>query len=138
MPTRDRRAKQLGVPVDELPDGRGRHGAHSRGRRHHRWNAKRILSSHGYVKVRVGRDHPLADGNGYAYEHLMVWVSAGRARPGDNQVIHHQNEDKTDNRLANLHLLTRAEHAEHHADERARDVAGRWLRRVITERRAAA
>jgi hypothetical protein len=36
------------------------------------WSDEKIISSHGYVKLRVGAEHPLADPNGYAYEHLVV------------------------------------------------------------------
>lgn len=92
----------------------------------HRWNDGRMLSSHGYAKVRVGRGHPLADPNGYAYEHLVVWVSAGRSAPAADEVLHHANGNKTDNRIENLALLTRTEHAaEHHemlTDEQVRDL----------------
>lgn len=108
-------------------DMRGRHGNHPRGSRHGRWNNDRIVSQHGYAKVRVGRDHPLADPNGYAYEHLIVWVAAGRSMPNQDEVIHHRNEDKQDNRIENLELLTRSMHGEHHIADRERDNAGRLL-----------
>jgi len=77
----------------------GKHGHHARGSSNGRWNPTgKIISSHGYVKVRVGRDHPLADPNGYAYEHTLVLAAAGVVlRP--NQVAHHRNGDKTDNGL---------------------------------------
>lgn len=55
---------------------KGFHKNHRKGPSHPRWNSGKILSSDGYVKVRVGVDHQLADGNGYAYEHLVVWVSS--------------------------------------------------------------
>jgi len=42
------------------------HQKRASGAAHHRWNDGRMLSSQGYVKVRVGREHPLADSNGYA------------------------------------------------------------------------
>ncbi len=113
MPTRERRAKTLGIPVDQLPDGRGK-GRKASGSAHYRWNTEKIISSHGYVKVRVSADHPLADPNGYAYEHLVVWLNAGRQPPECGQVLHHRNEDKTDNRLSNLELLTKPEHAAEH------------------------
>jgi hypothetical protein len=76
MPTRESRARSLGVPVADLPDGRGRHGNHVRGGAHPRWNHGRMLSEHGYVKVRLGPFHPLSDPNGYAYEHTLVAVTA--------------------------------------------------------------
>lgn len=85
-----------------------------RGKEHYRWNDDRMLSKHGYVKVRVGVENPLADSNGYAYEHLLVWCAAGRVKPDKNQILHHRNENKTDNRLSNLELLTRGEHATEH------------------------
>lgn len=126
MTTRERRAKALGIPVEMLPDGRGRHGNHARAADHPRWNSEQLLSSHGYVLLRVGVDHPLANPNGYAYEHLVVWVAAGRALPTSEETIHHRNEDKTDNRLANLECLTRSEHALRHDAERGRDDHGRF------------
>lgn len=86
-----------------------------------------MLSSHGYVKVRVGREHPLADPNGYAYEHLLVWVAAGKPRPQNGLTLHHVNGDKTDNRIANLRLLTRSEHGGEHNAARVRDALGRFL-----------
>lgn len=85
-----------------------------RGAQHHCWNVERIVSSHGYTKVRVGVDHPLADPNGYAYEHLVVWCAAGRPKPGPGETLHHKNENKADNRLGNLELLTRPRHAAQH------------------------
>jgi hypothetical protein len=89
-----------------------------RGADHRRWSEERMLSEHGYVKVRVGKEHPLADANGYCYEHLLVWVSAGREKPDADHLLHHKNEVKTDNRLANLELLTRTQHAAEHQGER--------------------
>lgn len=85
------------------------------------------MSEHGYAKVRVGISHPLADPNGYAYEHLLVWVSAGNARPDNGQVIHHRNEDKLDNRIENLTCLPRGYHGAHHDEHRVRDDNGRWI-----------
>jgi HNH endonuclease len=110
-----------------MADGRGRHGNHRRGSEHYRWNSERMYSSDGYVLVRVGVEHPLADPNGYAYEHLLVWVSAGLPPPGPGELIHHKDEDKSNNRLDNFELLTRGEHNRHHNAERGRDGNGRFL-----------
>lgn len=93
---------------------------------HPRWSEKKMLSSDGYVKVRVGKDHPLADPNGYAYEHLLVWVSAGNPRPAKGWLIHHKNEVKTDNRLSNFELKRNDAHGIDHraklSDEQVKDI----------------
>jgi len=93
---------------------RGKHGNHVKASRQHRWKAGGRVGSSGYVKVRVGKDHPLADPNGWTYEHLVVWVSAGKPRPARNEVLHHINEDKTDNRIENLRIMRRDEHSQMH------------------------
>ena len=111
---------------DQFTDNRGRHKSHKHSRQHYRWNNEKIISSDGYIKVRVGREHPLADPNGYAYEHLLVWVSAGNSLPGPDELIHHKDEDKQHNVIGNLELKKRSRHnAEHNAK--------RMGRRVITE-----
>lgn len=93
-----------------------------------RWRGgERIPTSHGYVRVRVGVEHPLADSEGFAYEHLVIWLAAGRAMPGPDELIHHKSEDKTDNRLGNLELITRAEHSRMHAAKQLRQ-RGRFAR----------
>lgn len=86
-----------------------------------------MVNEDGYVKVRVGRDHPLADPNGYVYEHLLVWVSAGNPRPPAGWLLHHRDEVKSHNRLSNLELITRSEHNRRHNAERKRDERGRLL-----------
>lgn len=81
---------------------RGKHGHHVRGPASPRWSEERMVASTRYAKVRVGRLHPLADPNGYAYEHLVVWCSAGNPKPARGEILHHKNGIKTDNRIENL------------------------------------
>lgn len=76
-----------------------------------------MVSEGGYIKVRVGCDHPLADPNGYAYEHAMVWISAGNPPLGPGEIIHHKDKDKTNNRINNLEVMTRADHCALHVAE---------------------
>lgn len=111
---------------------RGVHDNHARASAHPRWN-RAIRSSDGYVKVRVGTNHPLADPMGYAYEHLLVWAAAQKRLPRTDELLHHRDDDKTNNRLGNLELMTRSEHARLHADKRTRDTGGRFA----AERKAA-
>ncbi len=111
---------------------KGKHPNHPRGSNHGRWQRAQLLSSHGYVKIRVGLGHPLADPNGYAYEHLLVWVSAGRQRPGRGEVLKFRNEDRRDTRIENLYVVSRAEHNRMKNARQLRDPAGRVMSAIAT------
>jgi len=63
----------------------------------------------------------LADPNGYAYEHLVVWVSAGNTKPERGFLLHHINGHKDDNRIENLELMSRATHNRLHNKNKKRD-----------------
>ena len=57
------------------------------------------------------------DGNDWVYEHrLLGSFLMGRELDSD-EVVHHVNEKKYDNRLENLRVMTRAEHSAHHLRE---------------------
>jgi hypothetical protein len=115
---------------------KGSHPHHLSSASHPRWNSARLRAQQGYIKVRVGRNHPLADPNGYAYEHLLVWCAAGNARPPVGYILHHRNGIKEDNRLDNLELLTRAEHNRLHNLERGRDASGRFVNKKMRAQEA--
>lgn len=101
----------------------------ARGASHPRWNPGKLFSSQGYAKVRVGKSHPLADPNGYAYEHIIVAMTAlGRSLlPGE--VVHHRNGIKTDNRWENLLVERRVEHSKRHSAEIKHLAHGRFVPR---------
>lgn len=124
---RHRKKKRIEKYGYDAPDQRGKHDHHARGSSHPRWNKDRIISSHGYAKVRAGRTHPLSDPNGYAYEHILVWISAGNLRPSKQQTVHHINGDILDNRIENLKLMTRASHNKLHNEGRARNELGQLV-----------
>jgi len=124
---RRRRATALGCRVEDLPDNRGRHGNHARGSHHPRWNHGRLVASDGYVLLRVGRTHPLADPNGYAREHELIIVAALGRRLRDDEIIHHTDYDRTNNRVENLQIMTRAEHNHLHNNRRDRNDEGRFV-----------
>lgn len=98
------------------------------GPNHPRWTEERMITDDGYVKLRVGTDHPLADPNGYAYEHLIIWVAAGNPRPPRGFLLHHKNDHRSDNRYGNLKLRTIAEHAGDHGQLKLTPTAAKSIR----------
>lgn len=68
----------------------------------------RQISVYGYVQL-FRPEHPTAQKNGYVMEHRMIAYDAGLLTDLSMEV-HHRNGDKTDNRIENLEVLTKAEH----------------------------
>lgn len=87
------------------------------------WKGGRSVASNGYVLIRVGTDHPLADVRGYAYEHRVIMSEMiGRwLEPGEQ--VHHLDGNKENNAPENLLLAQSCAH--HHVYHRT--VRGRRL-----------
>lgn len=68
----------------------------------------------------------MADPNGYAYLHHLVVCSALGRLLSPAETVDHDDENKLNNRLANLIVRTQSEHAKRHNAARERDVLGRF------------
>ncbi len=109
-------------------DGRGRHGNQPRGEKNGRWNPGQLLSSEGYVKIRVEKGSTNDIGGGYAYEHILVAERMiGRLLEPD-EIVHHRNEVRHDNRPENLKVTTNSQHRIEHVKEQRRGTDGRFTR----------
>lgn len=74
-----------------------------------RWRGGRRIDKDGYVLIKK-RDHPNANNCGYVREHRLVMeVVLGRYLRRD-ELVHHINANKQDNRPENLMVLSHVEH----------------------------
>lgn len=78
------------------------------------WRGGRSIASNGYVLIRVGKEHHLADVRGYAYEHRLVAEQKLGRRLLPGEVAHHKDENKQNNDPDNLEVLTGWEHRVEH------------------------
>jgi hypothetical protein len=84
------------------------------GERNGNWKGGRSVASNGYVLIRVGVDHHLADVRGYAYEHRLVAEAKLGRRLHRGEIPHHLDGDRENNHPSNLEVVTRAWHGVHH------------------------
>lgn len=82
------------------------------GPKNKQWKGGRYVSN-GYVWI---RQPGAPDGQCEAEHRLVMEQHLGRKLRSD-EVVHHKNHIKTDNRIDNLELLSRAEHIKHHHAE---------------------
>lgn len=73
--------------------------------------------SDGYIAVYFP-EHPKSTKQGYIMEHDLVMECAIGRHLKDDEVVHHINHKRDDNRLSNLQLMTFKEHAALHMKER--------------------
>lgn len=106
------RAAHLGKPIPKL---QGLHHPLSSGGR---------KTVHGYVMVYTP-EHPRCDEHGYVYEHWLIMEQVLGRPLQPNEVPHHKNSIRDDNRPENLELFeSQSAHAKYH-----KEVANSVLRR---------
>jgi hypothetical protein len=82
---------------------------YQKGEKHPRWNGGRIISIQGYVMI-YSPNHPYRNKTGYVQEHrLVVEQHLGRYLKRE-ELVHHINGNKQDNRIENLQKVSQAEH----------------------------
>ena len=74
-----------------------------------------MIASNGYVLIRVGNGHHLSDIRGYAYEHRIIAERKLKRKLKPNEIVHHKNGIKKDNRPENIEIVNNnAEHYLYH------------------------
>lgn len=96
------------------------------GAENNNWKGGAYYHSDGYVYEYVPNHPDAVKAKGYVLQHRLVMEQKlGRPlRP--NEVVHHMNEVKDDNRPENLELHDRSTHMKHHKVDASRDKAGRF------------
>lgn len=80
-------------------------------------------STDGYVVVHVPK-HPHATKEGYVMFHTVIMERAIGRYLNENEVVHHINHIRDDNRLENLQLMDKHEHMSMHMKERYENKGG--------------
>lgn len=88
------------------------------------WKVEKIVSK-GKYNYAVVRNHPNATKWGYVLEHRIVMENHLGRLLIPNEVVHHVNGDKKDNRIENLAVMLRIQHAKKHGLEQ-----GAWWVRL--------
>lgn len=74
------------------------------------WSGGRVVASSGYILVRVGKEHHLADVRGYAYEHRLVAEKKLGRKLRRGEIVHHKDGDKANNAARNIEVLPTIHH----------------------------
>lgn len=93
------------------------HGrASAKGKRGRAWKGGRYIDTQGYVLV-YQPDHAAARSNGYVLEHRLVVEGRLGRLLSDDEIVHHANKVKSDNRDENLVLTVIGEHERLHVND---------------------
>lgn len=77
------------------------------------WNVEKIIRKGDYNYC-VVRNHPNAIKYGYVLHHRIIMENHLQRLLSKNEVVHHINGDKLDNRIENLKLMNANEHVKLH------------------------
>lgn len=106
-----------GVPRTESQKAKQSATMKGRRKRNYEFGGHEKLRKDGYVKV-YAPDHPHATADGYVMKHTLVMERHIGRYLADDEVVHHINKIRDDNRLENLLLMKKHDHQRMHMLER--------------------
>jgi len=83
------------------------------------WNIQKIVKKGDYLYA-VVPGHPYSNKYGYVLEHRIVVENHLKRLLNTNEIVHHKNGNRHDNRLENLEVMIDKEHNKHHTSSRGR------------------
>jgi hypothetical protein len=98
---------------------------------HPNWGLRRTVTPKGYV-ILTRPGHPLANAYGRVSEHRFVAWEAGLLTDPSLHV-HHKDENKSNNAIENLEVLTDSEHKSLHRRAKARGTHCKWGHELTPE-----
>ena len=118
------KCKICSSPLRDIPCFRKRKKTCSR-KCHALWLAKTTkdkgyFMENGYKRVLIPYGER-TDSNKYIMEHRLIMEKHIGRKLKDDEVVHHKNRNRGDNRISNLQVMTYAEHSAHHTRKN-----GRW------------
>ena len=95
----------------------------NKGEKSNNWKGGKYKTPEGYILI-YSPNHPFKNGTGggYVLEHrLIMEQKIGRYLRKD-EIVHHKNETKDDNRIENLMILNTSQHSIHHIPTRMKNL----------------
>lgn len=92
------------------------------GENNNRWIGGRVKTGAGYIRI-YSPDHPNKDNSGYVLEHRLVMEKDIGRYLCKEEVVHHENKIRNDNRIENLRLFeSKGKHKKFHLKQDREDL----------------
>lgn len=86
------------------------------GQKHWNWRGGIVKHTSGYIRI-YKPNHPFCDNQGYVFEHKLVMEKQIGRYLNNDEIVHHINKKKDDNRIENLRLFKNiSEHMKFHRE----------------------